>query len=161
LVQHWAEDLKLDNYFELIGENQFRQRSNIDSFVDSLEKDPFGVNEKDPIKDKEMKIFLDSQKEIGTNMAVVMFMVDALNYFKERNLEEIKKIAFEIAMQGTQGYRPEVKNYKLNSIPNKIFSGYNILAYYYVSWAIALPEMLEEIKLPFAEEYKLAKTFFK
>ena len=28
LVQHWAEDLKLDDYFELIGENQYRKRSN-------------------------------------------------------------------------------------------------------------------------------------
>jgi len=156
LVQHWAEDLGLIHNFELIGEEQFRKRNNIDSFIDNLEKDPYGVEEKDPIKEKEMKKFLDSQKDIGTNMAVVMFMVDALQFFKNKNKEEIRKIAFEIAMQGTQGYSPEVKNYRLNSIPNKTFTGYHILAYYYVSWAIALPDMLKEIQLPFDNEYLLA-----
>lgn len=156
LVQHWAEDLGLNNNFELIGEEQFRKRSNIDSFIENLEKDPYSVEEKDPIKEKEMKKFLESQKEIGTNMAVVMFMVDALQFFKNKDKEEIRKIAFEIAMQGTQGYSPEVKNYRLNSIPNKTFTGYHILAYYYVSWAIALPDMLKEIQLPFDNEYQLA-----
>lgn len=156
LVENWAKDLKLDANFELIGENQYRQRSNIDNLIQSMEKDPLGVNEKDPFKEREMKKFLNSQEEIGTNMAVVMFMVDALQFFKEKNKEEIKKIAFEIAMQGTQGYRPEEKNYKVNSIPNKTFSGYHILAYYYVSWALVLPEVLHELQLPFDEEYKMA-----
>lgn len=156
LVQHWAEDLKLDEYFELVGENQYRQRSNVDNYLDSLEKDPFSVNEKDPIKEREMKIFLDGQKESGLNMAVVMFMLDALQYFKNVNKEIIKKIAFEIALQGAHGYRPDEDNYRINSIPNKLFSGYNILAYYYVSWALALPEVLHELQLPFDEEYKMA-----
>lgn len=156
LVQHWAEDLKLDEYFELVGENQYRQRSNVDNYLDSLEKDPFSVNEKDPVKEREMKIFLDGQKELGLNMAVVMFMVDALQYFKNENRELIKKIAYEIALQGAHGYRPDEDNYRINSIPNKIFSGYHILAYYYVSWALALPEVLHELQLPFDEEYKMA-----
>jgi Tfp pilus assembly protein PilF len=161
LVQNWANDLKLDNNFELIGENQYRQRSNIDSFIESLENDPFGVQEKDPIKEKEMEIFLESQKEIGTNMAVVMFMVDAMQYFKDISKDEIKKIAFEIAMQGANGYSPELENYRVNSIPNKKFSGYHILAYYYVSWAIAMPEVLHELQLPFDDEYKLAQQINK
>jgi tetratricopeptide (TPR) repeat protein len=156
LVQHWADDLKLNEYFELIGENQHRKRSNVDDFIEDLEKDPFSVNEKDPIKEREMKTFLDGQKEIGLNMAVVMFMVDALQYFKNMNKEVIKKIAFEIAMQGAHGYRPDEDNYRLNSIPNKLFSGYHIIAYYYVSWALALPEVLHELQLPFDEEYKMA-----
>jgi Tfp pilus assembly protein PilF len=161
LVQHWADDLKLDSYFELIGENQYRQRSNIDSFIDDLNNNPFGNEEKDPIKEKKMKIFLDNEKEIGLNMAVVMFMGGALQFFEGKNKEIVKKIAFEIAMQGSQGYHPDVKDYKLNSIPNKIFTGYQILAYYYVSWAIAMPDVLGELQLPFDEEYKLALTVFK
>jgi Tfp pilus assembly protein PilF len=161
LVQHWADDLKLNDNFELIGENQYRQRSNVDSFIDDLNKNPFGTDEKDPIKEKKMETFLESQKEIGLNMAVVMFMGGALEFFEEKNKEEIKKIAFEIAMQGTQGYDPNIKNYKLSSIPNQTFSGYQILAYYYVSWSIAIPEMLAQLQLPFDEEYKLALTMFK
>jgi tetratricopeptide (TPR) repeat protein len=161
LVLHWAQDLKLDNNFELIGENQHRQRSNIDSFIETLEKDPFGVDEKDPVKEREMKIFLDNQKNIGINMAVVMFMIDAMQFFSNKSKEEIKRIGFEIAMQGTQGYRPEDTNYKLKSIPNKSFSGYHILAYYYVSWAIAIPEMLSQLQLPYDEEYKMALSMNK
>jgi hypothetical protein len=54
-----------------------------------------------------MEKFQKSQDKIGVNMAVVMFMVDALQFFEGMAKEEIKKIAFEIAMQGTQGYRPD------------------------------------------------------
>jgi Tfp pilus assembly protein PilF len=161
LVQHWADDLKLSDNFELIGENQYRQRSNIDSFIDDLKENPFGPEEKDPIREKKMETFLEGQKEMGLNMAVVMFMGGALQFFEDKNKDEIKKIAFEIAMQGTQGYDPNIKNYKLSSIPNKTFSGYQILAYYYVSWSIAIPEMLGELQLPFDEEYKVASTMFK
>lgn len=161
LVQHWADDLKLSDNFELIGENQYRQRSNIDDFVDDLNENPFGSEEKDPIKEKKMETFLEQQKELGLNMAVVMFMGGALQYFENMAKEDIRKIAFEIAMQGTQGYDPNIKNYKLSSIPNKDFTGYQILAYYYVSWSIAIPEMLGQLQLPFDEEYKLALTMFK
>lgn len=160
LVQHWADDLKLSKYFELIGENQYRKRSNIDDFISDLEKNPFGSDEKDPIKEKKMKTFLEGQEELGLNMAVVMFMVGALEYFENKSKDEIKKIAFEIAMQGTQGYDPNVKNYKLSSVPNKEFSGYQILAYYFVSWSIAIPEMVSQLQLPFDAEYKLALSMF-
>jgi hypothetical protein len=63
-------------------------------------------------------------------------------------------------MQGTQGYDPNIKNYKLNTIPNKDFSGYQILAYYFVSWSLAIPEMVSQLQLPFDAEYKLAVTMF-
>lgn len=161
LIQNWADDLKLTEYFELIGENQYRKRSNVDDFIDDLNENPFGSEEKDPIKEKKMEAFLEKQKELGLNMAVVMFMGGALEFFADKSKDEIKKIAFEIAMQGTQGYDPNVKNYKLSSVPNKSFSGYQILAYYYVSWSIAIPEMLAQLQLPFDEEYKLALTMFK
>lgn len=158
LVANWADDLKLSKYFELEGEEQYRRRSDFDSILESIENDPLGVNEKDPIKEREMKKFLNSQKEIGTNMAVVMFMVDALKYFEGMPKEQIKKIALEIAMQGTQGYKKDKKDYRIDSIPDKTFSGYHILAYYYVSFAITLPDMLSELQLPYEEEYKIALT---
>lgn len=161
LVQNWANDLKLSDYFELIGENQYKDRSNIDDFIKKIENDPFGEYDKDPVKEREMNKFIKGQEEIGLNMAVVMFMVSALEFFSNKSNDEIKNIAFEIALQGSQGYNPNVSNYKLSSIPNTEFSGYHILAYYYVSWAIAIPEMLSEIQLPFEQEYKMALTLFK
>nr|WP_316931198.1 hypothetical protein [Lunatimonas lonarensis] len=35
---------------------------------------------------------------------------------------------------------------------------YKLLAYYYVSWALAIPEMLKELQMPFEREYELAIT---
>jgi Flp pilus assembly protein TadD len=159
LVLHWAEDLKLDNCFELVDESDFHtKRKNIDNLLASIESDPFDLNSNDLYKKRDMEKFQKSQKEIGTNMAVVMFMVDALNYFNEMPVEEIKKIAFEIAMMGTQGYSPDQDNYSISSIPNKLFSGYHILAYYYVSWMLAMPEMVSKLNLPYENEYKMALT---
>jgi hypothetical protein len=63
-----------------------------------------------------MDKFQKSQEQAGTNMAVAMFMVDALQFFEGKPKEEIKKIAFEIAMQGSQGYRPDKDYYSINSV---------------------------------------------
>lgn len=162
MVLHWAEDLKLDKNFELINEVEYRtKRTDIDNLLTSIEKDPYDLESKDPYKEREMDKFQKSQESIGTNMAVVMFMVDALQFFEKKSKEEIKIIAFEIAMQGTQGYRPDKDDYRINSISGKSFSGYHILAYYYVSWALAIPEMLSQLHLPYDEEYKLALTMTK
>ncbi|MHB1195630.1 MAG: tetratricopeptide repeat protein [Lutibacter sp.] len=158
LLLHWAEDLKLEKNFELVGELQYRKRSNIDDFMDALEKDPFGVNDKDPVKEREMKKFQQSQAEIGVNMAVVLFMVDALQFFEKLPNEEIKKIAYEIAMQGTQGYSPDKKDYRISAIKGKTYSGYHILAYYYVSWSLAMPDEVDKLELAYKKEYEMALT---
>ncbi|MBK7095620.1 MAG: hypothetical protein IPH57_11415 [Saprospiraceae bacterium] len=72
--------------------------------------------------------------------------------------EEVKNIALEIAMQGIHGYSPDKKDYMLRSVPDKKFSGYHILAYYYVSWSIAMPDMVAQLQLPYENEFILAKT---
>ena len=157
LVLHWAEDLKLEKNFELVNEVENRtKRTDIDNLLDSIEKDPYDLESKDPYKEREMNKFQKSEEEIGLNMAVVMFMVDALQFFETVEKSEIKKIAVEIAMQGTQGYRPDKKDYIINSIRGKVFSGYHILAYYYVSWSLAIPEMVTQLELPYEAEYNMA-----
>ncbi len=163
LILHWAEDLKLDNNFELVNEKQYRtQRTDIDSLLASIENDPYDLKSpKDLYKQREEEKFQKTQENIGTNMAVVMFMVDALQYFEAMPNDEIKKIAFEIAMQGTQGYRPDKMDYKINSISGKVFSGYHILAYYFVSWMLTAPEKVSQFGLPYNEEYKMACSMFK
>lgn len=166
LINHWAEDLELNAYFDLVSEIEFREKDksesdfNIDAFLEGIENDPFDLESDDSLKDKEMYKFLKTQEELGINIAVAMFMVEALDYFTAMDKAKVKEIAFEIAMQGRQGYNPEEK-YKLNKIPNKTFSGYQILAFYYVSWALAIPEMLSDLQLPFDHEYELAKKLKK
>ncbi|MEK6558727.1 MAG: tetratricopeptide repeat protein [Planctomycetota bacterium] len=162
LVLRWAKELKLDKYFELVNEKEYRtKRTDIDNLLESIEKDSYNLESKDLQKQREMDKFQKTQETMGTNMAVVMFMVDALQYFEGMPKEEIKKIALEIATQGTQGYSPDKKDYEIDSIPGKIFSGYQILAYYYVSWSLAIPEMVARLQLPYEEEYKLALTMSK
>lgn len=107
-----------------------------------------------------MKKFQQSQGAEDSNMAVVMCIVDALQYFEGIPEEKkIKKIAFDITMQGTQGFDPNGKDYKGSSIPGKTFSGCKIVAYYYVSSALAIPNMVSELQLPYEKEYELAVWF--
>ena len=70
--------------------------------------------------------------------------------------EKIKSIALEIAMLGTDGIRPGRDDYKLNKIPGKIFSGYQMLAWYYVSFKLAMPEIVAQLDLNYGEEFEMA-----
>jgi len=163
LVHHWAEDLKVTPYFELINEQEYRGEASSPSAGDSLEDqlneieaDPMDRFKDDPVKAREMRTFLEGQEALGLNMAVAMYMVDALQYFKDMPTDKVKQAALEIAMLGTQGIHPEKKGYKLASVPGKTFSGYHLLAYYYITWKLAIPEMLEQLQLPYDKEYETA-----
>lgn len=90
-------------------------------------------------------------------MAVVGHMVEALNFFSTRPPDEIKIIAVEIAMLGTQGFKPAKTDYKINSIPGKQFTGYQILSYMYVSFALVIPEGVDELGLNYKHEFEMAK----
>jgi Tfp pilus assembly protein PilF len=154
LIQHWGEDLKLDAYFDL---RQEPTASAAEDLLSSIEQDPYSMETDDPQREKQMRDFLEAQGKGDLNMAVVMYMVEALNYFKAMPKEDIKKIAFEIAMLGRQGFDPKKDGYRISTIKGKTFSGYHILAYYYVSWALAIPEMLGKLQLPYDGEYEAAK----
>lgn len=98
----------------------------------------------------------------GVTMSVAMYMVAAMKYFETLLPEDVKKIAFEIAMVGQNGISPNsAEGYDLKTIPGKHFSGYELLAYYYVSWAQAAPEMLDKLGLPFGDAYEIALKMFK
>ena len=158
LVKHWAQELGLDNFFELESETKFETKNNIDDFLTKLQQDPFGLDEEeDPLQKREMEKFQKHQKEMGTNMAIVMFMVDALKYFKDKAVEDIKQTALEIAMLGTMGIDPNKKDYIISSITGKRFSGNQVLAYYYVSWTLAMPEQVQHLGLDFKKEFEMAK----
>lgn len=161
LVQHWADDLNLTHSFELISEDDYRKNDNSENELLNLYERFLEGRNNSIDKEAETRLFLENQKVNGTNVDVVLFMVEALNFFEGLSMEKIKNIAFEIAIQGTNGYHPEKSGYKINLIPNIEFSGYQILSYYYVSFALAIPEVLMELKLPYHEEYLLAKSIYK
>lgn len=161
LVLHWGEDLELDAYFELVDEIEYRSQNRPSSkspedVLTQIEQDPMQVDSLDEDEAEELKKFQEQHAGKDLNMAVAMYMVGALEYFRNMPNDKVKEIAYEIAMLGRTGINPKKKGYKLNKIPGTSFSGYKLLAYYYVSWAIAIPEMLKELQMPFDKEYKLA-----
>ena len=156
LVQHWAEDLKLDTYFELVPELLYRPKT-VETVLEEIEQDPYGLNDADPAGERQMKKFIESHSTGEVNMAVCMYMVGALEYFSKLSVNEVKAIAYEIAALGVNGIDPKKEGYSVPLLPAKKMSGYQVLAYYYISFALALPEMLGALGMPFDQEFNLAK----
>lgn len=155
LVQHWGEDLKLNAYFKLVNEAEYHNRTNTDTLLKKIEEDPFG--ETDPEKEQKTEDFIKKQSMDNINMPIMMFMVDALKFFKPMEMKEIQKIAMEIALIGAHGISTDSdKKYKVAAIPNISFSGSQLLAYFYVSFKLALPELLPELRLPYDKEFDAA-----
>ena len=90
-------------------------------------------------------------------MAVIMYCLSALQYFEDKNLSEIQKVGFEIAMLGRQGIDPSKteKKYHLDSIPGKEFTGLQLLAYMYAAFQVIDPFL--DIGMNFKKEYETAK----
>lgn len=160
LVQHWAEDLELDGYFDLILESKYRNQT-VDDVMAEVNRDPFNVHEEDPAKERKMRSFIKNHTKEELNFSVLMYMVNALEYFRTISKDKIKKIAFEFATLGMTGIDPKKDNYEVPSIPEIKFSGYKALAFYYSSWAIAIPEMLNQLQMPFDKEFEIANSFLK
>jgi len=92
-------------------------------------------------------------------MMMSMYMLGAMEYFDTLDARDVHRIAIEIAMVGVTGINPK-KKYSIKSIPDKEFGGYQFLAYYYVSWARAIPEKLESLGLPFSKAYESALQMY-
>jgi hypothetical protein len=166
LVQHWGEDLGLLGMFDLVDETVQLEKSpenakTPEEFLSTLENDPDSIGKYSHQEEKEMSDFMATHANKELNLPVAYHMVHALEYFKDMSKDKVKEIAFEVALLAQTGIDPKKQGYRLNKIPNKKFSGYNLLAYYYVSWAISVPEVLSELQMPFEKEYDLAKSIFR
>jgi len=151
LISSWAKSLEVDTYFNLVPEAEYRSQTPLSGHLDEDAAEPESAHQK-----AQMDKFQKSAAEAGFNMAVVMYMVDALQYFSGMAKDSIKKAALEIAMLGMKGIQPDKQGYKVNAVPGKSFSGYHLLAYYYVTFALALPEMVSQLGLPYDSEYAMA-----
>lgn len=157
LIVSWAKKLGLDGLFEVIDETQFLENRKRFSFLTPTAP-PKNVSSVE--KERRSQTFKEKHTDQSLNMAVMWFMVDALQHFASRTPEDIKIIAMEIAMLGLNGISPDKDGYTLNNVPGKSFSGYHLIAYYYVSWAHSFPDMLEGLNLPFHKEFaEVSKVF--
>ncbi len=154
ILKHWSEDIGLSPYFELVPENKNDQK-NVDEALAAMLEDPLGLEDLDSSQQRNMKKFLANHEDKNLNTSVVMYMLGALSYFEGKSKDKIKSIAFEFAKLGMAGIDPKKNNYSVPSIDKKM-TGYQALAYYYVSWALAIPEHLAELQMPFEREYDVA-----
>jgi len=136
-------------------------KKTIESVLSKMESDPYGLNTLDPSKERKMKKFMESHSDENINLAVAMYMAGALEFFKPMEKSKVKELAFEFATLGMAGIDPSKDGYSIPSIRDKTFSGYKALAYYYVSWAVAIPEMLAQLQMPFDKEFDLANEYLK
>lgn len=175
LVEYFMDSLHAEKFMSILPLSEY-----FDDSFDRMEKTkamrdaalgedaPVGGNSFDGLTEEQKKNQDDfyAQNKDGEDpmktMMMSMYMLGALEYFDGMDKMEIKKIAFEIAMIGTTGISPDKKSgYKVPSIPEKDFGGYQLLAYYYVSWALAIPEMLASLGLPFDTAWATAQEMWK
>ena len=94
-------------------------------------------------------------------MMMSMYMLEAMNRFDKMQHVEVKKAALEIATIGITGINPNNKTgYRVPSFGDEDFGGYRLLAYYYVSFAREMPEILSKIGLPFNRAYEVALQLY-
>jgi tetratricopeptide (TPR) repeat protein len=157
LLDYFAETLGLDPFFKMVNEMHFK-----DLNLPSEEK--LYEESIDPESREERNAAFAENHADGRNqtetMMMTMYMLGALKYFDGMPHEDIHRIAIEIAMVGLKGISPDKKGYSINAIPNKEFGGYEFLAYYYVSWALAVPDKVNSLGLPFKTAYQSARKLF-
>lgn len=157
LIANWGKDLGHHKYFTLIDEVKYRGKSDVDRLLETIEDDYLKIYDDDPEKKREMEKLLESQKTNNIHLNVVMYMVSAIQYLKKQQDNVVNDIALDVAQTGMYGISPEKDGYTIKQLPGKTFSGYQLLAWFYVSWAMAKPHMLAELKLPYGREYDLAR----
>lgn len=97
------------------------------------------------------------KRDPARNLMMAMYMLDAMKRLDGMTPDEVRNVAMEIAVLGTRGIDPgRSGGYALKTVPGEDFSGYRLLAYYYVSWAKAFPDHLKTIGLPFDDAYAMA-----
>jgi len=157
-VNRWAIELGLNKYFEFIPEKEYKNTNYLNSKLQEIIEDPFGLEK--PLPEDALKKPLDYSDSPAGKMAVTMYCLDALQNFADKTPEQIKEIGYEIAMLARHGLDPSdnEKRIHIGLIPNKEFTPLQLLAFMYVAWQTFEPEL--DMNLDFKNEYLLAKQMF-
>ena len=148
LVKLWADKLWFSQYFDFEDEDLNKSIKNWLHIEDDSEK--YSVDE---IQAEVERLEPDSSE---INMAVVMYCLAAIRFFRTKSKKEIEIIAYELAVKWQWWIKYwEDSKYHINSIPWKEFSWYEFLSYMYVAWQILKPEA--DLWLDYSREYELAK----
>jgi len=163
MLEYFVQSFNMEDLVEIIDESQVTAGMKADLSMKSDLKDLRGGALSEEDVDAANAHFALNHQD-GANptetMMMSMYMLSAMEYFDKLNPRDVHRIAIEIAMVGVTGIDPK-KKYSIKSIPEKEFGGYEFLAYYYVSWARAIPEKLEHLGLPFSKAYESAMQLYK
>lgn len=162
MLEYFVQSFNMEDLIEIIDESQVTAGMKADNSLKSDLKD----KAEDALSTEDVEV---ANAEFALNhqdgadptetMMMSMYMLGAMEFFDTLELRDVHRIALEIAMVGVTGIHPD-KEYSIKSIPDKKFGGYQLLAYYYVSWARAIPDKLEQLGLPFSKAYESALQMY-
>ena len=162
LVEYFLESLNMSDIISISTFSDFSstiaQEAKRTMSVDAGDYDLYTDEE----KERQRRFEENSKKEDpGRDMMMTFYILSALEEFSTMSLAKVKRIAMEIAMLGMSGIDPSrTSGYRINSI-DRDFSGYLILAYYYTSWKLAIPDGAEQLGLPYSKQYENAQLLYK
>lgn len=162
MVEYFVQSFNMEDLVEIIDEAQVSAGMKADLSMKSDLKDlAEGALSEEEADVANAQFALNHQDgaDPAETMMMSMYMLGAMEYFDTLEPRDIHRIALEIAMVGVTGINPN-KKYSIKSIPDKEFGGYQLLAYYYVSWARAIPEKLKHLGLPFSKAYESALQMY-
>jgi Tfp pilus assembly protein PilF len=156
LILKWAKELRVENYFSLIDENDYRRSKAPDENILQEPEHFIKAEAEPPPKNR-----IDYSEDPAGEAAVTMYCLSALQHFEGMELSEIQKVGFEIGLLGRQGIDSSNhdKKYTLKSIPDKEFTGLQLLVYMYAAFQVIDPFL--DIGLNFKKEYDVAKSMHK
>ena len=162
MVEYFVQSFNMEELIEIIDESQVTEGMKADlsmrNDLKDLAKDALSEEDADAANAQFALNHQDGADPTET-MMMSMYMLGAMEYFDTLNPYDVHRIALEIAMVGVTGIDPK-KKYSIKSIPDKEFGGYQLLAYYYVSWARAIPDKLAHLGLPFSKAYDSALQMY-
>lgn len=163
MLEYFVQSFDMEDLVEIIDENQVTAGMKADLSMESDLKDLRGgaLSEEDvDVANAQFALNHQDGANPTETMMMSMYMLGAMEYFDKLDSRDVHRIALEIAMVGVTGIDPK-KKYSIKSIPDKEFGGYELLAFYYVSWARAIPDKLEHLGLPFSKSYESALQLYK
>lgn len=162
MVEYFVQSFDMDDLVEIIDESQVTASMKADlsmrSALKDLAEDALSAEDVD-VANADFALKHQDGANPSETMMMSMYMLGAMEYFDTLDPHDVHRIALEIAMVGVTGINPE-KKYSIKSIPGKEFGGYQFLAWYYVSWARAIPEKLDALGLPFSKAYESALQMY-
>lgn len=162
MLEYFVQSFNMGDLVEIVDERQVTAKMKADtsmkSDLEDIAEDALSREDVD-VANADFALKHQDGADPAKTMMMSMYMLGAMEYFDTINLHDVHRIAIEIAMVGVTGINPK-KKYSIKSIPGKEFGGYQFLAYYYVSWARAIPEKLSALGLPFTKAYETALQMY-